>query len=116
VAEVDGQVAAFAGLCVPERFLHHLYVACEHQGRGVGSLLLRHVLECSGGQLRLKCLCRNRRALAFYRGQGWREGEHGRDAFGKWVMLQSPATPRLASPNDQWQIENSQWPMSDHRG
>ncbi|MBV9490778.1 MAG: GNAT family N-acetyltransferase [Verrucomicrobia bacterium] len=101
VADRGGEVVAFAGLYVPDRFLHHLYVKREHQRRGVGSLLLRHVLECSGNQLRLKCLCRNKGALAFYRSQGWCEGERGRDAFGKWVLLQSPRAGAVVSPGPQ---------------
>ena len=91
VAELDGKVAAFAGVYRPDDFLHHLYVAREHQGRGVGSALLRYLLDQSGGRLRLKCLCRNERALAFYRRQGWREGEYGWDALGQWVTLHGPA-------------------------
>jgi GNAT superfamily N-acetyltransferase len=91
VAEQDGKVIAFAGVYAPEDFLHHLYVAREHQGRGAGSALLRYLLHRSEGRLRLKCLCRNERALAFYREQGWREGDHGWDAFGQWVTLHGPA-------------------------
>lgn len=91
VAEQDGTVIAFAGVYAPDDFLHHLYVAREHQGRGVGSALLQYLLDRSKGRLRLKCLCRNGRALAFYRGRGWREGEHGCDAFGQWVTFHGPA-------------------------
>jgi GNAT superfamily N-acetyltransferase len=96
VAEHRGRIIAFAGICPPEDFLHHLYVAREYQGRGVGSVLLQYLLDRSEGRLRLKCLCRNERALAFYRGQGWREGQHGWDEFGEWVMLHGPAP---ASPS-----------------
>lgn len=91
IAEQDGKVIAFAGLYTPDDFLHHLYVAREYQGRGAGSALLQYLLERSEGRLRLKCLCRNERALAFYRGQGWREGTYGWDAFGQWVMFHGPA-------------------------
>jgi GNAT superfamily N-acetyltransferase len=90
VAEQDGKVIAFAGVYAPDDFLHHLYVAGEHQGHGAGSALLRYLLDRSEGRLRLKCLCRNERALAFYRGRGWREGDHGWDTFGQWVMLHGP--------------------------
>jgi GNAT superfamily N-acetyltransferase len=91
VAERGGRVIAFAAIYLPDDFLHHLYVAREHQGRGVGSALLQHLLARSEGRLRLKCLCRNERALTFYRGRGWREGEHGWDEFGEWVMFHAPA-------------------------
>jgi GNAT superfamily N-acetyltransferase len=91
VAEQDGRVIAFAGVYSPDDFLHHLYVGRGHQGRGVGSALLQYLLDRSKGRLRLKCLCRNERALAFYRGRGWREGDRGWDAFGQWVMLHGPA-------------------------
>ena len=91
VAEVGGKVAGFAGVYAPDDFLHHLYVAREYQGRGVASTLLQYLLNRSGGRLRLKCLCKNERALAFYRRQGLREGDCGWDAFGQWVMLHGPA-------------------------
>jgi GNAT superfamily N-acetyltransferase len=90
VAELDGKVIAFAGVYAPENFLHHLYVAGEHQGHGAGSALLQYLLDRSESRLRLKCLCKNERALAFYRERGWCEGDHGWDAFGQWVMLQGP--------------------------
>lgn len=91
VAEQEGEVIAFAGVYPPDDFLHHLYVAREYQGRGIGSALLQHLLNRSEGRLRLKCLRRNKRALAFYRKRGWREGERGRDGFGEWVTLHGPA-------------------------
>lgn len=97
VAEYCGKVAAFAGVYSPDAFLHHLYVAREYQGRGLGSALLAYLFDRSGGRLRLKCLCRNERALAFYRRRGWRAGEHGWDAFGQWVMLRGPAPVGLSS-------------------
>ena len=91
VAEQGGKVIGFAGVYSPDDFLHHLYVARAYQGRGVGSALLRYVLDRSQGRLCLKCLCRNERALAFYRRRGWREGDYGWDAFGHWIRLHGPA-------------------------
>ena len=53
--------------------LHHLYVAPRHQGRGVGSRLLRQAKERSAGRLALFAFQRNVAARAFYRAHGFVE-------------------------------------------
>jgi GNAT superfamily N-acetyltransferase len=53
--------------------LHHLYVAPAHQGRGVGTRLLRQAMDQSPGRLALYVFQRNAAARAFYRKHGFVE-------------------------------------------
>lgn len=69
VAEVSGEVAAFAAL--HEGWLEHLYVAPEHQGRGLGSALLDLAMSRNPGGLQLYTFQRNERARRFYEARGF---------------------------------------------
>uniref|UniRef100_UPI000E0AF462 GNAT family N-acetyltransferase n=1 Tax=Vibrio cholerae TaxID=666 RepID=UPI000E0AF462 len=40
LSEVLGNVAGFISIWEPDKFIHHLYVATEYQGQGVGLMLL----------------------------------------------------------------------------
>ena len=77
----DQQVAGFSSVWLPDRFLHHLYLAPDRIGKGYGHLLLEQTMASVSGPMRLKCLARNHRALSFYKTHGWQiisEG-HGDD-------------------------------------
>ena len=77
VAVEDGRILGVAGFYRPQNFLHSLYV--EARGRGVGKALLEHVGGRADGPLSLKVQAPNLRAQAFYRREGFRCTEHGRD-------------------------------------
>lgn len=89
VALLGGAVSGFLSLWVPERFVHHLYVAPEAQGHGLGRALLDYTCTIHGpGVLRLKCLVQNLPALAFYARLGFVEdGTRGTSERGPWVGL-----------------------------
>jgi len=84
--------------------LHHLYVAPSHQGRGVGTRLLRQAMARSPGRLALYVFQRNTAARAFYRSHGFAEISFG-DGSGndekepdvrcEWLRA---ALPRPAEP------------------
>ncbi|WP_372780907.1 N-acetyltransferase family protein [Phenylobacterium sp.] len=78
VAVEAAQILGLAGYFRPQNFLHSLYV--DARGRGVGKALLDHVVGLGDGPLSLKVQAPNRRAQAFYRREGFRCIEHGRDA------------------------------------
>ena len=80
----------FVALYEPGRFVHHLYVDPNAQGRGIGSVLLARAVELAGGRASLKCQTRNPGALAFYDRLGWTAGETGDGQAGPWVRLHSP--------------------------
>jgi enamine deaminase RidA (YjgF/YER057c/UK114 family)/GNAT superfamily N-acetyltransferase len=52
-------------------WLEHLYVAPAEQGRGLGGLLLEHVVARHGGELLLRVFQRNDRARRFYERHGF---------------------------------------------
>jgi ribosomal protein S18 acetylase RimI-like enzyme len=68
VAELDGRPAAF--MAIAGDFIDQLYVAPEHQRRGLGSALLAHARTLSPGGLRLFTLQFNANARAFYEKRG----------------------------------------------
>ncbi len=68
VAEVDGQVMGYIGFHAG--WIDHLYIAPDHQGRGLGSQLLDKALE-DGGERRLWTFQQNTRARAFYELHGF---------------------------------------------
>jgi putative acetyltransferase len=74
VAEVDGQIAGF--LAVKDRgkghgYLHEIFVLSEHQGRGIGSALMRLAKALAPAGLRLHTLQRNTQAAVFYERHGF---------------------------------------------
>ncbi len=88
VAEEQGQVVGFVSVWVPDRFIHHLYIHREHQGRGLGNMLVSAVMQRVPGMLSLKCLLANQRAMAFYLKTGWQEVSSGVGPDGAYALLQ----------------------------
>lgn len=99
LAETDGEtvlvatrrnrVLGFAGIYLPESFLHHLYVEPRAHRKGVGSLLLRAARDLTGGPISLKTQTTNFRARAFYDRHGFVATETGDDGMGPWVRLEA---------------------------
>ncbi len=98
IARADGVDAGYAHLrrgavanCVEDRGaveLSRLYLLASAQGRGIGAALLRRALAAAaalgGRTLWLGVYDRNRRAIAFYEGQGFRPvGTHGFEFGGR---------------------------------
>lgn len=76
-------VQGFISIWKPESFVHHLYVAPQFQGQGVGTALLASLADWLALPWTLKCVDANAVALAFYLARGWKvvgsgDGEHGR--------------------------------------
>jgi GNAT superfamily N-acetyltransferase len=71
VAEVDGRIVGFSA--VKAGWLHHLYVAPEWQGRGVGGALLTLAMRENAAGLSLWAFVANHRAIAFYARAGFVE-------------------------------------------
>ena len=69
VAEVDGRPAAF--MAIAGDFIDQLFVAPEHQQRGVGAALLAHARGLSPSGLRLFTFQFNANARAFYEKNGF---------------------------------------------
>ncbi|WP_285309583.1 GNAT family N-acetyltransferase [Stenotrophomonas maltophilia] len=91
VALLDGVLAGFISIWLPDSFVHHLYVAPHLQRRGIGAALLHHGLRhCKASVAAtpsLKCLQSNAAALAFYQRQGWDRAGQGCSTDGDyWLM------------------------------
>lgn len=87
VAVSRGLVLGFLSVWAPERFIHHLYVAPSHQGRGIGRALIRTCIDRYGLPLSLKCELANRPARRFYERLGWVGGEVGAGPDGEWQRM-----------------------------
>lgn len=69
-------------------FIHHLFVAPNHQRKGIGQLLLRSLMTQLPLPYRLKCVTKNKSALAFYQSQGWIEIGRGVGEDGDYILLE----------------------------
>jgi len=63
-------ILGFIAIWVPDSFVHHLYVAPEHQGQGTGSRLLAFAQRRYAWPLQLKCVEANLPAMGFYERRG----------------------------------------------
>lgn len=91
VAETVGSdIEGFISVWEPDHFIHHLHVAADQQGRGVGQALLNALPGRPCQPYRLKCLQRNERALAFYLHQGFVKIGTGTAEDGDYVLLEWP--------------------------
>lgn len=90
VAEDANKIIGFISLWEKESppFIHHLFIASEHQRRGVGKLLIESLLSWLPRPYRLKCLARNQGALAFYRKNQWIEIDRGLSEEGVYLLLE----------------------------
>ena len=69
IAEIAGEPVGY--LALVDDILDHLYVAPDHQGRGVGSVLLAKAKALRPAGLQLYAFQRNRRAQDFYEARGF---------------------------------------------
>ena len=92
VADVQGGVAGFGALT--DARLEHLYVDPDHQGRGIGTLLLDQAKRRRPGGFRLWLFQQNEGARRFYERHGFRlveltdgsaNQEQVQDALYEWL-------------------------------
>jgi ribosomal protein S18 acetylase RimI-like enzyme len=77
VAIENGQPIGFISIWLPDHFIHHLYISYAHARRGIGRLLIAHVLTNITKNVTLKCFVRNESAIQFYIALGFREIQRG---------------------------------------
>jgi GNAT superfamily N-acetyltransferase len=85
----DTPITGFISVWMPDRFIHHLFVAPSSQRQGVGLALFRALPQWRARRYRLKCLTRNAAALAFYRAQGFTPIDAGVSEDGAYLLLES---------------------------
>lgn len=88
--EEDNVPIGFISLWEPDRFVHHLFIAEPHRGKGIGKALLDQLPAWLPGPspYSLKCLMDNKPAMQFYHHLGWRELSRGMDSFGQYALLE----------------------------
>lgn len=88
----EGTVLGFISVWEHELppFIHHLYIAQDHQRKGIGRLLIQDLISWLPLPYRLKCLTRNKNALAFYKKTGWIEVEVGFSEGEEYLLLELP--------------------------
>jgi len=62
----EGDALGFVSVYETESFIHHLYVAPNYQGQGVGTALLHSLEAWVPMPWHLKCVERNENTLVFY--------------------------------------------------
>ncbi|HEY2810986.1 MAG TPA: GNAT family N-acetyltransferase [Rhabdochlamydiaceae bacterium] len=90
VAEDDDVIIGFISVWTQDAipFIHHLFVSPYHQRKGIGNLLMQDLLTRLPLPYRLKCVTKNKDALAFYQKQGWIEIGQGVSADGDYLLLE----------------------------
>ncbi|WP_213989947.1 GNAT family N-acetyltransferase [Sodalis sp. dw_96] len=87
VAEEQNHIVGFASLWLPDSFLHNLFVDPAWQRQGVATALLEACYPLCGDKMALKCLTKNRRALAFYQHHGWKIISSGIAEHGEYFLM-----------------------------
>jgi len=89
IAIADGKVQGFLGVYEPDNFIHHLFIADDAQGMGVGSKLLTMLTELNGRPQILKCMVENEKAIQFYFSKGFVEVGKGTGPVGDYLVLRN---------------------------
>ncbi|ULQ55478.1 GNAT family N-acetyltransferase [Flavihumibacter rivuli] len=87
VAMADDKIIGFISVWLPDRFIHHLYVAREYHHHGVGTALLNAAIDHTGYPIGLKCLVKNEAALEFYQRKGFSARSRGGSEGEAFVYL-----------------------------
>lgn len=87
VAVENGHRLGFASIWTNDNFLHNLFVDPHRQSQGVGALLLEQAQRTFTGTGALKCLVKNKRAVAFYQHHGWHIEASGDSPDGEYYLM-----------------------------
>jgi GNAT superfamily N-acetyltransferase len=71
VADDDGTFAAMLALHLPDKYLDQLFVAPDHQGRGIGRQLLAFTRQQMPEEIWLRCVRENEKAWRWYEREGF---------------------------------------------
>ena len=71
VADDGVRLAAMLALHLPKRYLDQLFVAPDHQGRGIGRQLLAFTRRQLPDEIRLRCIRENEKAWRWYEREGF---------------------------------------------
>ncbi|QDW22711.1 GNAT family N-acetyltransferase [Flavobacterium sp. KBS0721] len=88
VAIEENIPVGFISIWMPNNFIHHFYIDQKYQGKGIGTLLLKAVIQQTQFPITLKCLEQNTKAVAFYRKKGFIEKERGPSEHGDYILFE----------------------------
>ena len=71
VVDRDGTIVAMLALHLPKKYLDQLFVAPEHQGRGLGRYLLAFTRLQLPNEIFLRCVRENEKAWRWYEREGF---------------------------------------------
>lgn len=86
-AFLDNVPVGFISIWMPTNFIHHLYVDQKHQGKNIGTELLKAAITKTKFPITLKCLINNTKAIGFYTKKGFVEKEKGESNNGKYIVF-----------------------------
>lgn len=81
-------IVGFISVWLEDSFIHHLYIDKKHYNKGIGTLLLKAVIDKIDLPIRLKCLESNEKAFEFYRKKGFIIKEKGSTEEGTHFLLE----------------------------
>jgi ribosomal protein S18 acetylase RimI-like enzyme len=86
VAEEHGKIIEFVSTYPADNFVHNLFVYSDHQGRGIGSSLMRMAEASLARSMTLKIAMDNLDVCAFYEKQGWSQVSVHEDAVELYLL------------------------------
>lgn len=90
LAEEEGEIVGFISVWEHDvhPFIHHLFIAPAHQRKGIGTLLIKNLFTKLPRPYRLKCVLKNKDAIAFYLKINWLEIDRGIGEDGEYVLFE----------------------------
>lgn len=88
VAHSNNIITGFISIWLPDNFIHHLYIASAFQKKGIGTELLKAASEKLKQPLQLKCLQKNKNAIAFYKKKRFIEKETGGTGNEAYILFE----------------------------
>lgn len=87
-ALIDDIPVGFISIWMPNNFIHHLYVDIKHQGKNIGTHLLKVAIQKTTFPITLKCLASNTKAIEFYLKKGFIEKSKGNSGNGTYILFE----------------------------
>lgn len=87
-ALVNNIPVGFISIWRPNNFIHHLYVDVKHQGKNLGTELLKAAILKTSFPITLKCLTSNIKAIEFYKKKGFVEKSRGNSSNGTYILFE----------------------------
>ncbi len=87
-AFIDDIPVGFISIWMPNNFIHHLFIAEKHQGKNIGTALLKTAIQKTAFPITLKCLVNNKKAVEFYKRKGFIEKSKGESDSGTYILFE----------------------------